>query len=75
LEIFANAPYITVHMSAKDRSEYNSFKKGKNDIPPKKIINMPLPMGIQMGGMYPPNPIAFGMMMGNQMNIPRQQFN
>jgi hypothetical protein len=59
-------------MSARDRIEYNSFKKGKMETQPKKLINMPLPIGMQMGGMYPPNPMAFGMMMGNPMNIPRQ---
>lgn len=33
-----NAPYVTQHMSSKDRNEYNSFRKGKDNINKKPII-------------------------------------
>lgn len=45
-KVFATAPYITQHMSIKDRNEYNSFKKGKDNkkpiIPPMGPIGYPL---------------------------------
>jgi hypothetical protein len=46
-------------MSSKDRSEYNSFKKGKTEPQVKKLglppmgfglpMGMPMPMGLSMG--------------------------
>lgn len=47
--VFANDPYVTQHMSAKDRNEYNQFKKGKTDkrqngpiIPPTHFPMFPM---------------------------------
>lgn len=49
--VFVGNPFITQHMNAKDRHEYQSFRKGKME--PKKVGPMipPPPIGFQM---YPP---------------------
>ena len=52
--VFVGQPYVTIHMSAKDRNEYKSFRKGGHDV--KKPLNHPRPMGFQ--------PQGFGMGMG-----------
>ena len=53
--IFNKAPYITQHMSAKDRNEYTQFKKGKNDFKPPQAPTMPSPAGFGMYGPIPQN--------------------
>ena len=39
--IFAGKPYITQHMTAKDRNEYNQFKKANKD--KKMVLQQPGP--------------------------------
>ncbi len=46
-KVFMGFPYITQHMNAKDRNDYNSFRKGKD----KKVIIPPPPMGFPV---FPP---------------------
>ena len=48
-KVFMGFPYITQHMNAKDRNDYNSFRKGKD----KKVIIPPPPMGFSV---FPPPP-------------------
>lgn len=68
-------PYITQHMSAKDRNEYSQFVKGKSDRPnhpPHQQPPMiPPPM---MGGM--PMYMNMNMAMGpyGGINIPQQPY-
>lgn len=52
--LFAGNPYITQHMNAKDRNEYNSYKKGKTDKIEKKPM-VPPQMGYNMHQMLPMN--------------------
>jgi len=51
-------PYITQHMSAKDRNDYNQFRKGKNE---KKALQGPPPPQV-LGG--------YGMGFGQQQHNP-----
>jgi hypothetical protein len=61
-DVFAGWPYVTYHMNAKDRNDYQSFKKGK--VEPNKKPNqgpmIPTPINfhhmypMQQMGMYPP---------------------
>jgi len=48
----SNKPYVTQHMSAKDRNEYNQFVKGKNERPqnPHQQLLIPPPPFINFGG-------------------------
>ena len=48
-------PYVTIHMSAKDRNEYKSFRKAGFDM--KKPLNAQKPMG------FGQPPQGFGMPM------------
>lgn len=75
-------------MNAKDRLDYNSFKKGKVESMPKKmpvnIGGMTMPPMPPMGMIYPPN-MAFGPgpmgpmgplgPMGPMRQMPPPQFN
>jgi hypothetical protein len=84
-EIFTGVPYITVHMNAKDRLDYNSFKKGKVESMPKKMqvnmsgMTMQPPMMPPMGMMFPPNmafgPGPIGPMGSMSRQMPPPQFN
>jgi len=85
-EIFIGVPYITVHMNAKDRLDYNSFKKGKIELPiAKKMqgningMTMQPPMMPPMGMMFPPNmvfgPGHIGPMGPMTRQMPPPQFN
>jgi len=53
-DIFVTAPYVTQHMNAKDRNDYNSFKRGKAE--PKKTTQGPMippPMAPMGFNFYP----------------------
>jgi PhoPQ-activated pathogenicity-related protein len=57
-------------MSSKDRSEYNTFKKGKMEPQVKKLMPMGIPMGLPMGNpmMFAQHqmPMGYGGMMMNR---------
>ena len=52
--LFHGAPYVTYHMNAKDRNEYQSFKSKKGDQPVKKLQQVPMiPNPVNFHHMYP----------------------
>ena len=82
--LFENKPYITQHMSAKDRNEYKQFKNSRGEkksapmVPPinysmmnpmQQFSAFTVPMNHQMNPMGPMNPMGqMNPMMMNQMN-------
>ncbi len=63
IPLFVGQPYVTVHMSAKERNEYQMFKSGRKDLKKGQMMQQPLlpppmapmpPMGYPM--MYPNQP-------------------
>jgi hypothetical protein len=69
LQLFAEKPYLTVHMNAKERNEYLNFKKGKdytNSYPKKPVIPV-VPVMTNPVNFFPPY------MQYNPMNMYPQQ--
>lgn len=83
-DLFMNEkPYVTQHMSAKDRNEYQQFRKGKAEKKPGQTGPMipPPPMGFQImppqGQQVPPfmmPPMNMGRPMNNY-NYQQNQYN
>lgn len=83
--VFANQPYVTLHMNARDRQEYISFKKGKQENPrkpqqpPQQLLysNIAMPMGMPGHVMNPGMnvPGMNGMLQGGMNLIPSMNMN
>lgn len=63
---------MTLHMSAKERNEYNNFRRGdkKGQQPKEFRPMMGYPQMEQPFGMFPQQPLGFGFPMQMPMNMP-----
>jgi hypothetical protein len=80
--VFRGSPYVTLHMSAKERNEYNNFRRGNDrlkgaNIPPKEFrpmgFNNPMEQPLGMFGGQSQFGYGFGPQMGGYQMVPNMR--